>query len=299
MQRSSYQHTQIGWLMIGALLLPTAVIVGPLFGTMGFNAILVIISAVVALCMMMFATLSVRVSQGQIVANFTFGFPRRIIRTEDVRFFRKVQNPWYLGWGLRLIPGGTMYNVSGFSAVEFVLRDGTRFRVGTDEPDELYNACRRLLGEPEPLSAGEETNLDTQRRRFSRVATVTTVISVLVITAVMFVTMQPPDVTVTADSYTIKQSAYGETVHKSQIQSVTLEQEMPKVLARTNGFALGKSRKGWFRLEDMGKGKLFVTADQPPYVLVRHHEGLVFINYERPEDTRRLFEQLRKLAPAQ
>ncbi|WP_373057895.1 hypothetical protein [Gemmatimonas sp.] len=35
--------------------------------------------------------------------------------------------------GIRLLPAGTLYTSSGSDAVEFTLRDGTRFFVGADQ----------------------------------------------------------------------------------------------------------------------------------------------------------------------
>ena len=44
---------------------------------------------------------------------------------------------------MRLGPWGWMYNVSGLDAVEIELKGGGRFRIGTDEPDELVRAIRQ------------------------------------------------------------------------------------------------------------------------------------------------------------
>ena len=51
-----------------------------------------------------------------------------------------MRNKWWYGWGLRWIPGGSMYNVWGFDAVELELRSGKVFRIGSDEPDALLAA---------------------------------------------------------------------------------------------------------------------------------------------------------------
>ena len=51
-----------------------------------------------------------------------------------------VRNPIIYGWGMHMIPRGWVYNVSGRSAVEVNLKDGTRLRLGTDEPEALVRA---------------------------------------------------------------------------------------------------------------------------------------------------------------
>ena len=43
--------------------------------------------------------------------------------------------PSFTDGGMHMIPRGWVYNVSGRSAVEVNLKDGTRLRLGTDEID--------------------------------------------------------------------------------------------------------------------------------------------------------------------
>jgi hypothetical protein len=53
-----------------------------------------------------------------------------------------VKNKWYFGWGVRrwFWPKMWIYNVSGFDAVEIVLKNGNIYRIGTDEPEKLERA---------------------------------------------------------------------------------------------------------------------------------------------------------------
>jgi hypothetical protein len=59
-----------------------------------------------------------------------------------------VKNPWYYGWGIRLIPGGWLYNVSGFWAVELQMKNGKRYRIGTDDAEGLAKSLEAALGLP-------------------------------------------------------------------------------------------------------------------------------------------------------
>ena len=72
---------------------------------------------------------------------------RKRIALRDVQGWREVRNPWYSGWGIHLAPGGVLWNVSGFDAVQLALADGKRFRIGTDEPAALVAAITRAKGE--------------------------------------------------------------------------------------------------------------------------------------------------------
>jgi hypothetical protein len=57
-----------------------------------------------------------------------------------------VKNQWWWGWGIRLIPGGWLYNVSGLDAVELKMKNGRVYRIGTDEPRKLAEFIQAKLG---------------------------------------------------------------------------------------------------------------------------------------------------------
>ena len=75
----------------------------------------------------------------------------RIIRKnfplKEIEAYRVVKNPWYYGWGIRFTPRGWLFNVSGFSAIELQMKNGKRYRIGTDDPDNLAAALDETLNE--------------------------------------------------------------------------------------------------------------------------------------------------------
>ena len=71
---------------------------------------------------------------------------KKSFRLEEIQDAQIVRNPWYYGWGARWIPRGWLYNVSGFDAVELQLKGHRRFRIGTDEPEQLLAAVREAVG---------------------------------------------------------------------------------------------------------------------------------------------------------
>ena len=77
--------------------------------------------------------------------RFGLGIIRRTIALADVTGCTVVRNPWWYGWGIRLIPHGWMWNVAGLDAVELQFRTGRRFRIGTDDPEGLAAAIRWRL----------------------------------------------------------------------------------------------------------------------------------------------------------
>ena len=88
----------------------------------------------------MFSRLKVRVASGQVHVAFGAGWPRRTVDLNDVVAVNQVRNNWYLGFGIRRIPRGWMYNVWGLDAVEIELPDGKVLRIGTNDPEGLHSA---------------------------------------------------------------------------------------------------------------------------------------------------------------
>jgi len=135
----SYRHTQIGYLMIAVL---AAGVLG-LAASVAFGGgprVLVVVSAILGLCLLLFPTLTAVVQRDRLRCFFGLGLIGREIPVTEIVAVSVVRNPWTYGWGLRLIPGGWLWNVSGFDAVELRLNDGKLFRIGTDEPDALHAA---------------------------------------------------------------------------------------------------------------------------------------------------------------
>lgn len=146
MGETIYQHRQTGLLMqfamIGAIItIGIMLYLQP--GIVGQYGILV--TAIVFIVLRMFSSLNVVVSQLEVSASFGPGWIKRRIPISSIISVKSVQNSWLMGWGIRIIPHGTMFNVSGLDAVELELRNGGVFRIGTDEPERLEMAIRDAM----------------------------------------------------------------------------------------------------------------------------------------------------------
>ncbi|MBI3050283.1 MAG: hypothetical protein HYY76_18455 [Acidobacteria bacterium] len=136
----SYRHTQIGFVIVAAVGagFATASYIGVASSSRGLMVVLVVLGAV----LLLFPTLTTVVADGVFEVFFGPGLIRRRIDLSDIREVRIVSNPWYCGWGIRWIGRGWLWNVSGLRGVELELKDGRRFRVGTDEPELLAKTLR-------------------------------------------------------------------------------------------------------------------------------------------------------------
>jgi hypothetical protein len=135
----SYRHTQVGYLLIGLLLGGAACISASLVFGHAPHA-LVFAVGILGLCLLLFPTLTAVVQGDRLYCFFGLGLIRREIPVRDILSVSVVHNPWIYGFGLRSIPGGWLWNVSTGDAVELRLRDGKRFRIGTDETSVLREA---------------------------------------------------------------------------------------------------------------------------------------------------------------
>jgi hypothetical protein len=92
------------------------------------------------LCLLAFATLTVQVSDQAITLRFGIGLIRKSFLLKEVQAYRAVRNPWYYAWGIHAIPGGWIFNVSGTEAIELQMKNGKKYRIGSDDIQGFANA---------------------------------------------------------------------------------------------------------------------------------------------------------------
>jgi len=138
-----YKHTQVGyWTVIVIFVAALGIFaLGPSSARAltGGVAVLLIASAV------LFSSLTVEISDGELRFHFGPGFWRKRYPLADIAAADLTQSSWWEGWGIRITPRGMLYNVSGMDAVEIHLRSGKHFRIGTDEPELLAASLRTAI----------------------------------------------------------------------------------------------------------------------------------------------------------
>ena len=139
----SYRHTQSGTLMVGTSLAAAGLVFYYLLN--GGPSWRWIVLSLIAAVGIVFSSLTVTIDATHVFAAFAPGRPRVVVPLAELVEVRTVRNPWYYGWGIRLTPHGTLYNVSGLDAVELRTKSGKTLRIGTDEPDQLRQALTREI----------------------------------------------------------------------------------------------------------------------------------------------------------
>jgi hypothetical protein len=291
----NYRHTQVGWVILGVVAAIAAFIFYRLPGPPATPS-LVPVLVILALVASLFATLTVQVDREAIRLHFGVGLVRKRIPLAQVSAWRAVRNPWYWGWGIRLTPRGVLWNVSGLGAVELALPGGRRLRVGTDEPEALVSAITQAKGVAVPALPWDE-GLSLPRRIIGWGGAAALVAGVALVGWIFWSQIQPPGVSVSAGGFEVDTPFYGQSFPAGDVTSISLETRLPRVLARTNGFAGAGTLRGHFRVEGLGQGRLYVDQGFAPYVLVRLREGFVILNFREPPRTVALYEEMARAWP--
>lgn len=142
-----YKKTQSGWLII-LFFIPVILflsyiiyyqeVLGKPFGNNPGPSIMyfgIIIFLLILLSL--FSHLTVTGYMNYLEMKFGIGVIRKKFYYKDIKDFSIEKNPWYYGWGIRRIPGGWLFNVSGCQSVQLNMKNGKMYRIGTDEPKRL------------------------------------------------------------------------------------------------------------------------------------------------------------------
>ncbi len=128
----SYSHTQVGWFIV---LIGTVADVVAVISIVAAGLAWIALAPVLAtlLVFALFGSLKTSIDATHLRLAFGIGVIHRSWALADIRRAEAVRNPWWLGWGIRFLPGRTVFNVSGFDAVEIETATGKKYRIGTDD----------------------------------------------------------------------------------------------------------------------------------------------------------------------
>lgn len=147
---NDYKEFTFGWLIF-LTVLPVHLLVTYLYinnigdRPLDTNAYLGITLLFVFVCLLFYG-LTTRITSDTITVSFGMGLIRKRIALDRIRSVETVKSPWYYGWGIRLIPNGTLYNISGSDGVELKFKDKKRvIRIGSKDSSNLRNEIEKRL----------------------------------------------------------------------------------------------------------------------------------------------------------
>ncbi|WP_372760771.1 hypothetical protein [Pseudoalteromonas sp.] len=136
-----YQHKQYA-LFIFFVLAWIGGFVALAWNLIGADGPLMIFAAILVLVGILFHGLTVKVDETHISWAFGPGVAGQSIALDDIVAAQAVQNSYRHGIGMRITHDGWVYSVSGFSAIALTLKDGTQYRVGTNDQQGLLAALQ-------------------------------------------------------------------------------------------------------------------------------------------------------------
>ena len=147
---NDYKEFQFGWLIF-ALIIPIQIFITYVylfnlgdkpFEIMGFMTVSIILIFVYLL----FYGLTTKISRDSIDIAFGIGLIKRRIKIERIIAVEAVKNPWYYGWGIRYIPKGMLYTISGSNGVEIKFKDTVEVvRIGTMDSVKLKHEILKRM----------------------------------------------------------------------------------------------------------------------------------------------------------
>jgi len=286
-------YTQFGTFTV-ALLLPILLFLTYMFinsaGNHGPETIIFLITALIFLiALLIFYQLTIIVDGNAISFKLGIGLIGKSYKISDIKSCRPFRNSPFLGFGIKMLWNGWLYNVSGLKAIElqFYSKDSI-VRIGTNRPEEISEVINGLIDKriPEGMEITPKKNMLN-----TRLIVVSLVI--LLVIVVLFSGTQETKVKVDNNGFTIR-GIYGLTIPYSDISQIDTVSSFPRISMRTNGFAFRGSLSGNFRFADKSSAKLFVKTGNPPYILIKSKDRVpIYLNFKDKQKTRNLYMELK------
>lgn len=240
------------------------------------------------LCVLTFYQLTITVNETHVAFKLGIGLWNKKYKISDVKSCKPVTNSVISGIGIRMLPNGWLYNVSGLKAVELQFKNKKSIiRIGTNKPEEISELVQSLIG-------GNAITSEANEKQTKKWINPLWILSILLIVGFVFIpNMIDTKIYVEPNELKIK-GVYGLTISYSDIEQIDTISIMPKISLRTNGYAFGKTLIGNFKLSDDSHVKLFIKKGITPFILIKSKGQLpVYINLKEKKKTIDLYNELK------
>ena len=93
------------------------------------------------------------------------------------------------------------------------------------------------------------------------------------------------------------QGIYGEILQTDQVKRIEIENKLPNITLKTNGFALGELRKGFFKTENGEVVTLILNSAQKPYILFTKSDEKKIYYSAKEKSNKEIFKEIKKTLP--
>lgn len=278
-------------ILIGVLLLfiaPLLVILSP---EELKNYIIPRVTVIIAIIFLLMYKLNITVSDEAVAFKFGVGLFGKSYKLSEIRSCKPVSYSWLWGYGIRWLPNGWLYNVSGTQAIEleFYNRSGI-VRIGTDQPEEVAREINaRIAANPNPEKLLEYV----PRRGWSFVHLVIVCFFAGFIGLVFYPEFTDTKTQLDENTLIIK-GAYGLGIPYNTIETLDILSSLPKGMYRSNGMGGFRTSLGDFIMDDGKSAKLFIRKGATPVLKITTKDKLtVYLNHREKGKTEELYEALK------
>lgn len=111
-----------------------------------------------------------------------------------------------------------------------------------------------------------------KKKRWTLIPVIILLIIIVFVGSIFFMGFKEDNLVITGESLKFD-GYYGETLDHSDVQEIELAQTVPALVMKTNGFAVGSIRKGYFKTSDGEIVKLIVQSDYDPVIKITKKDG--------------------------
>ncbi|WP_136607709.1 DUF5808 domain-containing protein [Paenibacillus dokdonensis] len=159
-----------------------------------------------------------------------------------------------------------------------------------------HNPHDKSIFVPKRVGMGETVNTATGVGKLIVWGTIGITAAVIIGVSFMIIRseMTSPTIAITPDHRVdIQYPMYSYDFGIDDIRELSLVDHVPSG-AKTNGEATGQYSRGHFCLKEVGKARLYIFKNNPPYLKIKLDNGYIFYNEKDPLKTKQIFEQLQK-----
>jgi len=244
-----------------------------------------VVALTIGICLLIFYKLTIIIDDTHLSFKLGAGLVSRKFPLASIKECTAVRNNPMTGIGIRLYSNGWLYNVSGLGAIELTFNNKkSRIRIGTDKPEEIAKLVSGKLGKESMVTTPEKDFIEK-----SGYWMVAIVLAALFLPIILVVSGRRETKTEFMENGISISGIYGIDINYKDIKQLDTLPQLPAIKLRTNGYALGGTLKGNFRLRDKTDVKLFVEKGSPPYIYIETEEYKIYLNNKIPSLTRELF----------
>jgi hypothetical protein len=251
--------------------------------------ILAFVSFLMLLCCLTFYKITITVSSTQVSFKMGIGLFGKTYQMSDIRQCIPVSNSFIAGIGIKMLPNGWLYNVSGIKAIELQFKSKYSIvRIGTNKPEEISGYIQSIVTGRYATYANSEQPARRWINLWWGVILLVVILAVLLPGWIGIKTDCHPDV------LKIK-GMYSQSIPYNQVEKLDTISSLPAVSLRTNGYSFNKTMIGNFRMKDGSDARLYIRKNSKPLIRIQvKGNALVYIGLGNFNETTALFNELKK-----